>query len=101
MGPTYQVRDELRGDGIQKFTTDRDTRLGELAEELACDSETLIDLERSIDIGWEGWSCQPADQNKNMSTLTIVDETLPADGRSGLSNEESESAVGPCQFDKN
>lgn len=53
------------GDGIEELGPDGDTTVGELAEQVASNAETLVDLERAINVG-------------------VVDQTLPADSRARL-----------------
>lgn len=59
------VGQELRRDGIEHLTGNGHASGGEVDKELARHAETLVNLERRIDIG-------------------IVDQALPADGSSGL-----------------
>jgi hypothetical protein len=55
-----EVREELRGDGVQHFRGNGHALTGKVAEELAGDAQTLVDLERLINVG-------------------VVDQALPAD----------------------
>jgi hypothetical protein len=49
--PRDEVRDELGGDGIEEFGTDGHAHRGDVPHELSGESETLVDLERVVDIG--------------------------------------------------
>lgn len=64
---TYRdaVGKELRRDGVEHLGGNRHALVGKVGKELSRDAETLVDLERVIDIG-------------------IIDESLPANSRSGL-----------------
>lgn len=58
-------RDVLRRNSIEKLRTDGNAHVGKVAENLASDTNALVDLERIVDVG-------------------IVDETLPPNGCAGL-----------------
>lgn len=60
--PRYEVSDVLGRDGVEKLRSDGDTEVGKVAQELTSEAQTLVDLERPVEI----W---------------IVDETFPSDGR--------------------
>ena len=55
----------MRADGVEKLEADRDAEVCEVAEELAGDAETLVDLEGTIDV-------------------RVVDEAFPANGGAWL-----------------
>lgn len=55
---------------VKELTTDGHTHSIDVTQELPSHSQTLVDLERTIDIG-------------------VIDETLPPDSRSGLFTVES------------
>jgi hypothetical protein len=59
------VGKELRRDGVEHLSGNWETLGGQVNEKLAGNTETLVDLEGVVDIG-------------------VVDQTLPADGCSGL-----------------
>lgn len=59
------VSKELRRDGVEHLSGNWETLAGKVNEKLARNAETLVDLEGVVDIG-------------------VVDETLPANGCSGL-----------------
>jgi hypothetical protein len=60
-----EVGKELRGDGVEHFAGNGHALAGQVAEELARDAQTLVDLVALIEVG-------------------IVDQTLPADSGTGL-----------------
>ncbi len=66
--PRDEVRDELRRDGIEEFAAGGNAEVGDVAEELAGEAETGVDLEGAVDV----W---------------VVDEAFPADGRTGFLHE--------------
>jgi len=49
--PRDEVRDELRGDGVEQFGTDGHTHRGDVDHEFTGESKTFVDLERVVDIG--------------------------------------------------
>lgn len=55
---------------VKELTTDGHTHSIDVTQELPCHSQTLVDLEGTVDIG-------------------VIDETLPPDSRSGLFTVES------------
>lgn len=59
--PRDEVSDELRGNGVEKLRSDRDTKIGKIAQELSSKAETLVDLEGAVEV----W---------------VVDKTFPSDG---------------------
>ena len=63
--PGDQVGDELGRDCVEKFRTNRNAEVCEVAEQLAGETEAFVDFEGAVDI-------------------RIVDETLPADRRPGF-----------------
>ena len=63
--PTNQIRGVLGRDGIEELASCGESQLGDVEEEGSCDSETFVNLERAVHV----W---------------IVDETFPADRRTGL-----------------
>jgi len=60
--PRDKVSDILGRDGVEKLRSDGDTEVGEVAQELTSEAQTLVDLERPVEV----W---------------VVDETFPSDGR--------------------
>jgi hypothetical protein len=52
--PGDEVRDELRGDGIEQFGTDGHAHRGDVDHEFTGESETFVDLERVVDVGVAG-----------------------------------------------
>ena len=60
--PRDEISNELGRDGVEKLRSDRNTKSGEIAQELASKAETLVDLEGAIKV----W---------------VINETLPSDGR--------------------
>lgn len=63
--PGDEIGDVLGGDGIEQLGADGDATVGELAEQVAGDTDTLVDLEGAVDV-------------------RVVDQTLPANSRAGL-----------------
>ena len=63
--PGDEIRDELRGDRIEQLGAGWDTEVRDVAEELAGETEALVDLEGAVDVG-------------------VVDQAFPADRRAGF-----------------
>ena len=59
--PRDEIGDVLGRDGVEELGSDRDTNVGEIAQELTSKAQSLVDLERPVEI----W---------------VIDETLPSDG---------------------
>jgi len=59
--PRDEVGDVLGGDSVEKLRSDGDADVRKVAQELTSKTQTLVDLERSVEV----W---------------IVDEALPSDG---------------------
>ena len=60
--PGDEVGNVLRGDGVEQFRADGHAEAGEVAEQLAREAKTLVNLEGAVDV-------------------RVVDEPLPADSR--------------------
>lgn len=60
--PRNKVSDVLGRDSIEKFGSNRDAKVCEVAQELTGEAKTLVDLEGAIEV----W---------------VIDETLPSDSR--------------------
>lgn len=58
--PGDEVSNVLGRDGVEKFGPDGDTEMGKIAQELTTNAQTLVDLERPVEV----W---------------VVDETFPPD----------------------
>ena len=59
------IRKVLRRDRVEQLRADGDAEVGQVAEKLTSLTETLVDLERAIDVG-------------------VIDESLPANGSAGF-----------------
>lgn len=62
---TDQISSILRGDGVQHLASNRDTQVSDVAQQLAGNADTLVDVVRVIDVG-------------------VVDQSLPANSGTGL-----------------
>ena len=60
--PRDEVSDVLGRDGVKKLGSNGDTEVGKVAQEFTSEAQTLVDLERPVEV----W---------------VVDETFPSDGR--------------------
>lgn len=65
LDPSREPRLAHIPNGVKELTTDGHTHGVDVAQELPSHSQTLVDLEGTVDIG-------------------VIDETLPPDSRSGL-----------------
>lgn len=72
--PRDEISDELGRDGVEELGSDRDTKAGKIAQELASKTETLVDLERAIEV----W---------------VIDETLPSDGCAWFLSDGQQSST--------
>ena len=88
--PGDEVRDELRRDGIEEFGSDGHAHRGDVPHEFSSESETLVNLERVVDIRVareKGMSDRRRRRRYASTTLRLddsLDETLPSDSRPGL-----------------
>lgn len=55
----------MGADSVEELRGDRDTHVGQVGEELTGHAQTLVDLEGAVDVG-------------------VVDQTFPADSRTGF-----------------
>ena len=62
---TDQISGVLRGDCVQHLASNRDTQVSDVAQQLAGNADSLVDVVRVIDVG-------------------VVDQSLPADSGTGL-----------------
>lgn len=84
--PRDEVSDVLRGDGVEKFRPNRDSKAGKVAQELPSKTKALVDLEGAIEV----W---------------IIDETFPPDGCAWLfevcpHDDEEVAPFGDLGFEK-
>ena len=63
--PADQIRGILRGNGIEELASGGEPELSDVEEEGSCDTQSFVDLEGAVHI----W---------------VVDETFPADRRTGF-----------------
>jgi hypothetical protein len=63
--PRNKIGEVLGRDGIEEFGSNGNAAVGKVTEELAGNADTLVNLERAVDLG-------------------VVDQTLPANSSTGL-----------------